>query len=61
MTDIPKSIKKEIVKIFNLRTRKRITADEYFVENICKNFGEISKNWKVHIVNIKINFLKNKE
>lgn len=43
MTEIPESIEKEIVKIFNLREGKRIVVDEYFIENTCKMFGEIAK------------------
>ncbi|MGL4365362.1 hypothetical protein [Cetobacterium sp.] len=43
MTEIPESIEKEIVKIFNLREGKRIVVDEYFIENTCRMFGEIAK------------------
>ncbi|MGL5950895.1 MAG: hypothetical protein ACRCZH_05710 [Cetobacterium sp.] len=43
MTEIPESIEKEIVKIFNLREGKRIVVDEYFLENTCKMFGDIAR------------------
>lgn len=43
MTEIPESIEKEIVKIFNLREGKRIVVDEYFIENTCKMFGDIAR------------------
>ncbi|MGL4867666.1 MAG: hypothetical protein ACRC4S_03275, partial [Cetobacterium sp.] len=44
MTEIPESIEREIVKIFELREGKRIVVDEYFIENTSKIFGVIAKN-----------------
>ena len=58
MTEIPESIEKEIVKIFNLRTGKRITVDEYFIENTCKIFGEIAKRLESSYWEYKNKFLE---
>lgn len=43
MTEIPESMEKEIVKIFELRIGKRIVVDEYFIDNTSKIFGNIAK------------------
>ncbi|MEG1583325.1 MAG: hypothetical protein RR344_05195 [Cetobacterium sp.] len=43
MSEIPESMEKEIVKIFDLRIGKRIVVDEYFIENTSKIFGNIAK------------------
>lgn len=58
MTEIPESIEKEIVKIFNLRTGKRITVDEYFIENTCKSFGAIAKRLEKAYWEYKNKFLE---
>ena len=58
MTEIPESIEKEIVKIFNLREGKRITVDEYFIENTCKTFGDIAKRLEKAYWEYKNKFLE---
>ena len=58
MTEIPESIEKEIVKIFNLREGKRITVDEYFIENTCKMFGDIAKRLEKSYWEYKNKFLE---
>lgn len=58
MTEIPESIEKEIVKIFNLRTGKRIVVDEYFIENTCKIFGGIAKRLESSYWEYKNKFLE---
>ncbi|WP_297406000.1 hypothetical protein [uncultured Cetobacterium sp.] len=47
MTEIPESMEREIVKIFNLRLGKRIEVNENFIDNTCEIFGEIAKKCEI--------------
>ncbi|WP_432204823.1 hypothetical protein ACQ9ZF_00400 [Cetobacterium somerae] len=58
MSEIPESIEKEIVKIFNLREGKRIVVDEFFIENTCKIFGNIAKRLEECYWDYKNKFLE---
>lgn len=60
MTEIPESMEKEIVKIFDLRIGKRIVVDEIFIENTCKMFGDIVKRVEKSYWEYKNKFLENK-
>lgn len=47
MTEIPESMEREIVKIFDLPLGKRVEVDEVFLENTCKIFGKIAKKSEI--------------
>lgn len=58
MSEIPESMEKELVKIFDLRIGKRIEVDENFIIKTCEIFGGIAKRIERKYLEYKKIFLK---
>lgn len=59
MSEIPESMEKELVKIFDLRLGKRIEVDQFFIIKTCEIFGKIAKRIEKDYWKYKESFLKN--
>lgn len=60
LSEIPESMERELVKIFNLRVGKRIEVDSFFIDKTCEIFGLIAKKVEKSYWKYKNNFLVEK-